>query len=65
MKKYINTEEELMEKFNLELLLKEIHKNKLTCKDIECIYGIEQRFMSKYNKEHKSISKEWIFFSAR
>ena len=50
-KKYINTKEELLEKFDFELLLKEIHENKLTCKEIEIIYGIEQRFMSKLNKE--------------
>ena len=40
-KKYIQSKEELMERFNFELLLKEIHENKLTCKDLENKYGIE------------------------
>ena len=50
-KKYIQSKEELMEKFDFELLLKEIHENKLTCRELENKYGIEQRFMSKLNKE--------------
>ena len=61
-KKYINTKEELMEKFDFELLLKEIYENKLTCKEIEIIYGIEQRFMSKLNKEMElGINSKWKF----
>ena len=60
--KYIHTKEELMEKFDFELLLKEIHENKLTCKEIEIIYGIEQRFMSKLNKEMElGIKSKWKF----
>lgn len=58
--KYIHTKEELMEKFDFEFLLKEIHKNKLTCRDIEKIYNIEQRFMSKLNKEmNLGIKSKW------
>lgn len=59
-KKYIQSKEELMEKFDFELLLKEIHENKLTCRELENKYGIEQRFMSKLNKEmNLGICKSW------
>ena len=60
--KYIHTKEELMEKFDFEFLLKEIHENKLTCRDIEKVYNIEQRFMSKLNKEmNLGIKSNWSF----
>lgn len=59
-KKRINNEKELMENFNIEVLLSEIHFYKLTCRDIEKIYNIDQRFMSKYNKENNcGIKKSW------
>lgn len=59
-KKYITTEKELIENFNLQILYEEIHKNKLTCKDIQEIYHICKRFMSKYNKEYNwGIKKSW------
>ena len=49
-----------MENFNIEVLLSEIHFYKLTCRDIEKIYNIDQRFMSKYNKENNcGIKKSW------
>lgn len=58
--KYIHTKDELMENFNFEILLKEIHENKLTCKDIEEIYNINQRFMSELNKEMDlGIKSKW------
>jgi predicted DNA-binding protein YlxM (UPF0122 family) len=60
--KYIHTKDELMESFDFKTLLKEIHENKFTCKDIEEIYGINQRFMSKLNKEmNLGIKSNWSF----
>lgn len=60
MKRYINSLQDLEEKFDFELLLKEIHENKLTCRDMEHIYGIEQRFMSDLNKKlNLGIKHSW------
>lgn len=59
-KKYIQTIDEINEKFDFELLIKEIREEKLTCRDIENKYGIEQRFMSKLNKEmNLGIKASW------
>ena len=60
LKKKINNEKELLENFNIEILLSEIYYYKLTCRDIQKIYNIDERFMSKYNKTHNlGIKKSW------
>jgi len=59
-KKYINNLEELNREFDFEFLIQSIIENRLTCRDVEKLYGIEQRFLSKINKEmNLGIKKSW------
>lgn len=59
-KKYIQSIEEIEEKIGFNLLLDDIYENKLTCREIESKYNIDQRFMSKLNKEMDlGIKKSW------
>ena len=58
--KKINNEKDLKNNFNIDILFKDIVDNRLTCKDIEKIYNIDQRFMSKLNKIYNiGIKKSW------
>ena len=59
-KKYINNLQELNKEFDFESLIETIIENRLTCKDVEKLYGIEQRFLSKLNKEmNLGIRSSW------
>lgn len=59
-KKYINTIKDLEKQYILEDLKIEMIENRLTCKDMQDLYGIDQRFLSKICKENNwGINPSW------
>lgn len=51
-KKYINNIEDLKKQYALEDLKAEMIENRLTCRDMQDLYNIDQRFLSKICKEN-------------
>ena len=59
-KKYINNIEDLKKQYALEDLKAEMIENRLTCRDMQDLYNIDQRFLSKICKENNwGINPRW------